>query len=292
MNVIVTKYLTLYLETSALVAFRLILATSFLLPVALLRHGFVHLSPKAWVLVGGIALWSFVVHQLALVWGVANTSGTHAVLILGLMPLATTFLASIFLKEGLNSNKIIGLILAFGGVILVALNKGSAQVTIVGDVMMFIAMLAYASGSILVKKCAVHAPSLIISAYSITIASIAVFIMMVSTGVNIETSVVIQPGPIAALIYLSWISTGLGTLWWNEGIYKIGASATSIFFNGVPVIGVLGSITFLGDKLLLAHVVALVLILLGVSLGTSGGFKQFKLLFIKDAKLAEAEETD
>jgi len=293
MNVIVTKYLTAYLETSALATLRLLLSASFLLPIALWRHGLVRLSRQAWVLVAGVALLSFALHQLTLIWGIANTSGTHAVLILGLLPLATALLASIFLKEGLNGGKIIGLILAFGGVVLVALNKGSNQVTLAGDLMMIMSMLSYAGGSVLVKKCDVHAPSLIISAYSLVIASFAVLILMLGSGVKIVSVEVWQPGPIAALLYLSWLSTGLGTLWWNEGIYQIGASTTSLFFNVVPVIGVIGSVIFLGDKLLPAHILALALILLGVCLGSSIGVKQLKALFPKEKvseQLAEVSE--
>lgn len=271
LTVVTAKYLTFSIDPYVLATLRVLVSASFLLPAAYLKHGWVRLPRKAWVLVAGIALLSFALHHVALAWGISRTSGTHSVLILGLLPLTTSFLARFFVNEPLNRAKIMGLVLAFGGVMLVAINKTDAgQFTILGDMSVFLAMFMYAGGSILVRKCTGVAPSLVISAYSLSIGALILLLSMPATGLEFITPELFQAGNIAALLFLGWICTGLGTIWWNEGIYKIGASTTAIFYNGVPVIGVLASVIFLEEKLLWSHIAALALILSGVSLGSGG----------------------
>jgi drug/metabolite transporter (DMT)-like permease len=70
------------------------------------------------------------------------------------------------------------------------------------------------------------------------------------------------------MIFLGALSTGLGTLWWNNGVHHLGASTTALFFNGVPVVGVIGAILFFHEQLLLSHILALLLVLAGISLGS------------------------
>lgn len=271
LTVVTAKYLTFSIHPYTLATLRVLLSVSFLLPVAYLKHGYVPLPREAWALVGGIALFSFALHHIALAWGIARTSGTHSVLILGLLPLVTSLLARILVNEAMGRAKILGLLLAFGGVILVAMNKAdSAQSTIIGDFSVFLAMLFYVLGSILVKKCAAYAPSLVISAYSLSIGAVVLLAAMLVGGIDLISGEILQSGNIAALLFLGWICTGLGTIWWNEGIYRIGASTTSIFYNGVPVIGVVAAAIFLKETLLWSHLLALLLIFIGVSLGSNG----------------------
>lgn len=270
LTVVTAKYLTFSIHPYTLAALRVLLSASFLLPVAYLKYGYVPLPREAWVLVGGISLLSFALHHIALAWGIARTSGTHSVLILGLLPLSTSLLARILVNETLNKAKIIGLVLAFSGVVLVAINKTDAgQSTAIGDLSVFLAMFMYTAGTILVRKCVKYAPSLVISAYSITIGAVILTAAMLVGRVQLIPPQIFETKNMAALLFLSWICTGLGTIWWNEGIYRIGASTTSIFYNGVPVIGVLATVLFLKETLLWSHLAALLLIFVGVSLGSN-----------------------
>ena len=74
--------------------------------------------------------------------------------------------------------------------------------------------------------------------------------------------------PVAVLLFSSLVNTALGALWWNMGIQRIGAATASLFLNGTPMTGVFAAAIFLGEELYWTHYAALLLVILGVSLGT------------------------
>lgn len=270
LNVVFTKYLTAYFSPMGLVTLRLLIATSILLPAVFLRYGLVRLTPAAWLPIAGVTLCIFLVHHLSLAMGAARTSATHGVLILGLIPLTTMLLAAGFLKEALTRAKLIGVVLGIGGVSLIALSKENALgATLNGDLLMLLSMGAYAVGTILVKKSTAYASPLVITDYSMAAASV---VMLVATlALDLRWTVSQEAygvGSIAAMLFIGALSTGLGTLWWNNGVHHLGASTTALFFNGVPVVGVIAAILFFREQLLLAHVLALLLVLAGISLGS------------------------
>jgi drug/metabolite transporter (DMT)-like permease len=55
---------------------------------------------------------------------------------------------------------------------------------------------------------------------------------------------------IVSLLYLGVLGTALAFVWYYMSVKKVGASATSIFNNLVPVFGVAISVALLGEALL------------------------------------------
>jgi len=133
---------------------------------------------------------------------------------------------------------------------------------------MFVATITFVVGSLFVKKSTALLSPLIVTAYSHTLASIGLLI----TGwfVNPVWSYpgAFEPLPLAVLLFSSLVNTALGALWWNMGIQRVGAATASLFLNGTPVTGVFAAAIFLDEKLYWTHYAALVLVILGVSLGT------------------------
>ncbi|WP_371374655.1 DMT family transporter [Sporomusa aerivorans] len=268
-NVVMLKYLTNYYPPLALAAIRMVLAALFLLPAAFYPGGWQPVPRAAWLPIGGVALFNIVLHQITLSWGINATSATHASLILALNPLFTTLAASWAVNEPLNWNKTIGIFLGLGGVLLIVTNKTDAgQATLLGDGVMLIAMLVYVAGSLCVKKGAQHTRPLIIAVYSHLIAAPALVLLGLAVNPVWMFSGAFEFWPIAVLLFSSWISTALGAVLWNTGIHHIGASMASLFLNGQPVVGLLASAIFLGEKMVWQHYVALILVLVAVSLGT------------------------
>jgi len=267
-NVVSIKYLTNFFPPLALAPIRLCLASGLLLLIAFRQHGYKKLSRPEWMPIIGIAIFCIFLHQIALTLGLTATSGTHAVLILGLNPLFTTTLAGYLLKEAFTWTKGLAILLGFSGLLLVVSGKSQVGATLAGDGVMFIATITFVIGSLFVKKATSYVSPLIVTAYSHALASIGLLIL----GLFINP-VWSYPGsfdfwPIAVLLFSSFMSTALGALWWNTGIQQVGASTASLFQNGAPIVGVLASALFLGEQLSWHHFVALILVLLGVSLGT------------------------
>jgi drug/metabolite transporter (DMT)-like permease len=267
-NSVSIKYLTQFFPPLALAPIRLCLASSLLLPIVFYRYGFQRLPRESWLPIAGVAAFCIFLHQIALTIGIKATSGTHAVIILGSSPLFTTVLASFLLKEAFTVAKGVGISLGLSGLLFIISGNVQGEASLIGDSIMFIATITFVIGSFFVKKATLSVSPLIITAYSHSLAAIA--LLLLGLVINPVWS---YPGsfglwPVAVLLFSSFMSTAIGALLWNMSIQKVGASTASLFQNASPVIGVIASAFFLGEQLSWQHFVALTLVMLGVSVGT------------------------
>jgi len=268
LNVVAIKYLTQYFPPLALAPIRLCLATLLLLPIVFRQYGYQRLSKAEWWPIIGIAMFCIFSHQIVLSLGLTMTSGAHGALILGLNPLFTTTLAGYLLKERFTWTKAIAIMLGFSGLLLVVSSKSQGGATLLGDAVMLVATITFVIGSLFVKKATATVSPLIVTAYSHALASVGLLIVGLFVNPVWVYADSFTPTSIAVLLFSSFLGTALGALWWNTGIQQIGASKASLFQNGSPIVGVLASALFLGEPLGWYHFVALLLVLLGVSLGT------------------------
>jgi drug/metabolite transporter (DMT)-like permease len=267
-NVVMIKYLTLFFPPLALAPIRLFLATCLLVPLVIKKYGFSLPERSAWLPMIGVAIFSIVLHHIALSWGISATSATHAALILGLNPLLTAILASRVIHEPLTWPKGIGILLGFGGVLFVVIGKETGAASIAGDLIMFLAMAAAVIGSLFIKKSTETVAPLLVTAYTHAAASLGLLVFGVCVNPIWVYPDAFQVGPIAVLLFSSFVNTALGAWWWNMGIQKIGASKSALFQNGIPVAGVFASVCFLGESLHIEHILALIFVIFAVLLGT------------------------
>ncbi|WP_371379899.1 DMT family transporter [Sporomusa aerivorans] len=267
-NVVMIKYLTNFFPPLALAPIRLLLATCLLVPAVISQYGIEKPPRTIWVPMAGVAFFGIFLHHITLSWGVAATSGTHAALILGLNPLLTILLASRLADEPLSWSKGVGVILGFSGVLLVVSGKVQGTATLIGDAVMFISMAAAVFGYIFVKKSTVQAAPLVVTAYTHMAASLSLVVFGFFVNPVWAYEGAWELWPLGVLLFSSLVNTALGALWWNMGIQRIGASKASLFQNVIPVTGVFASAVFLTEQLEWTHLVALGLVILGVSLGT------------------------
>ena len=262
------KYLTKFYPPLALAPIRLCLATALLLPVVLYKQGYTKLPRPTMFAIVGIATFSIFLHQICLSWGIALTSSSHASLILGLNPMLTTALSSYLMKEPFTRTKVLGILLGFSGVALVVSGVSKGEATFLGDALMFTATVTFVVGSLFVKKSTSVVSPLIVTAYSHALASIGLLVTGFFINPVWSYPGAFEPLPLAVLLFSSLVNTALGALWWNMGIQRIGAATASLFLNGQPVTGVFAAAIFLSEKLYWTHYAALILVILGVSLGT------------------------
>ena len=267
-NVVMIKYLTAYFPPLALAPIRLFLATCLLLPAVIFKYGFEWPPRSAWVPMAGVSLFSIFLHQITLSWGVAATSATHAALILGLNPLLTAILASRLANEPLTWSKVLGVVFGFSGVVLVVSGRAQGTATLLGDFVMLLSMMTAVVGYLFVKMSTAQVTPLVVTAYSHVVASVALMIFGYFSNPVWSYDGALGAWPLSILLFSSLVNTALGALWWNMGIQRIGASKASLFQNGIPIAGVFASALFLGEHLQWQHLIALCLVILGVSLGS------------------------
>lgn len=267
-NSVSIKYLTQFFPPVLLAAVRLVLASAFLFIFFFCTNKKRLLPRASWAPTAGVSLFCIFLHQIALTTGLKETSGTHAILILGLGPLFTMIFAAVFLKEKIFLPQALGLLSGFLGVLLVVSGKSQSGSTLLGDGITAIAAITFSIGSLFVKKAVCNSSSLAVTTYSHLFAAggLATSAAFLYTGADFPADLGILP--VLVLLFSSFMSTAVGALLWNQSIHKAGASTASLFQNGSPVIGILASAAFLGEELLWQYFISLVLVVGGVILGT------------------------
>ena len=273
LNVIMIKFLAQLMSPMLVAALRMLLAGSVLLMFVFKTYGVYNPNRKQWGLLFLIGLISVCIHQLFLGYGVLTTSATNAALILALNPLTTALLASLFVNEQFSRNLGLGILLGFTGVVLVVFSNspdGSIGFSLIGDVLMFLAMLTYVIGALLIKKLMeTSIPTLVVTAYSTLIGGILLNIGTISAlGPSVYGQIHFSVTAGLVLLLSAWGATALGTLGWNHGIKHLGANRTAMFLNGMPFASMVGGVVFLNEKISWIHIIALMLTTLGIVIGS------------------------
>jgi len=287
LNVVMIKFLSQLMNPILVASVRMLLAGSVLLLFVFKDYGLYNPNRKQWGLIFLIGFFSVCIHQLLLGYGVLVTTATNASLILALNPLTTALLASIFVNEKFTRNLGLGILLGFAGVLLVVLSKspdGSMEFSLIGDGIMFLAMLTYVIGGVLIKKLLETAiPTLVVTAYSTVIGGLLLNLgTMVSLGPSVYGQINFSATAVFILLLSAWGSTALGTLGWNHGIKHLGANRTAVFLNGMPFASMVGGVIFLNEKIAGIHIIALMLTSLGIVIGS---IKQKEVNILETSKL-------
>ncbi len=273
LNIVMVKYLTQFISPMLVAAIRIPLAGIVLLPFAFKKYGFYKPNAKQWGLLFLIGLTSIFFHQLFLAYGVVTTTATNASLILGLNPLSTALLASIFIGEKFSMRLGVGILFGFSGVVLVVTSKSadsSVGLSGWGDVIMLLSMLAYVVGALFIKKLsATSMPTLVVTTYSTLIGGVMLNLGTVTFfGPSSYAQIHLPAMAWAVMLMSAWVASSLGTLGWNHGIKFLGANKTAMFLNGLPFASMVGGIIFLDEKIGWIHVVAFILTTVGIVIGT------------------------
>jgi len=208
-------------------------------------------------------------HHYFLSVGLIGTTAVNAGLIFGIVPLLTSILAALMLREPLTFLRIIGIIIGIIGVSIIVLTGKQGIYLSNGDLYIFIAVIFQALSFIYIKKATKTMDAVLTTAYMLLVGSFFLFII----------SLIIEPDGLSSLkngTILGWsvfllsaiIATGLGQILYNHAIQYIGAGKTAIFLNISPFFSLIGSYLFLGEHISITHIFGFILIVGSVLLGS------------------------
>lgn len=236
-----------------------------LLPLAR-RQGFtVRLAvSRTYLLFGftGVFL-AYGLQNLALVF----TSAGSAALVVAMQPAAVVLMGMLLLRERLPPARLVGIVLAMVGVLLVssvAFSSGGAD-ALLGNALMAGAVLAYGAYAAQGRLLGVdHPPSLTTAA---GFAAGLLFMLPLVAG-EIFLSGVPELGAEGWLIllYLGISTTAATFLLWNYALRHLEAGAAGLYFNLLPVTG-LGFAILFGDRIGLVELAGGALAIAGVLVG-------------------------
>ncbi len=198
--------------------------------------------------------------------GTKLTTAANGALVTSAAPAFIVLFAALLLGEAVTLRKVLGLLLATAGVVVV-INPTDLSASFFGNVALFIAALTWGLYSVMVRAAVQKYPTLSVSAYA------GWFGALFTTALApLELSAnpvgAVTPAIVLGVLYLAFVSTALAMYLWNKALEILGAGITAIFFFAQPVAGAWLGWLLLHEQLSLNFFMGGAMILAAVGLAT------------------------
>ena len=267
---IAVKWAGTYTPPWTLAFFRLLFATLFLLPLvtshfremaAVLRDHY-----RIILTIGALGL---ALTQGALFTALNHSSAINVGIVFSVWPITTMILAALFLGERLTLLQVFGVILCFGGVLVVVAQGNPATIIKMnintGDLMVIVAVLSFSFYTIMIKKFTIDLaalPLLVLIFGSATLASTPFY----AWEIFHDERITVDWHDIVAIAYVAIPGGGIMYLLFNIGVSLLGAAKASATFYLQTLFTVMLAYFLLGEQLHLYHAAGITLIALGIIL--------------------------
>lgn len=277
-NVVTSKYLLTTMPMFLLLAGRfgfstIVLALMLKLsksPLADPHHPQGKLTRTDWTLTALQGIFAAFLFNVFFVWGLQHTTATAAGIVGSTLPAIIALSAVWLLKERLNFPKIMALILAMIGILIINLDHfdeaANLNHTYFGDFLVFLAMLPEAWYSILSKKLAGRVTPL----GAAFIANLVGFLTLLPCALyagSIDLSA--YSWWEASLVAVAGISSLIFFCAWGWGLTFIPASTAAIFGGVMPVATALFAILLLGETFRWYDTLGMLIVLSSIVVGTN-----------------------
>lgn len=198
-----------------------------------------------------------------------TTSAVNLSLIAISIPLFIVALSRIAFKEKISNAKIIGILTIILGV-LILITKGSLQSLLqiqfaIGDLLMLIACLFFASYTILVRLKPKELPSKVFL-FSIFVLGVLFLFPFYLLEHLYYKKVVFDSTTIFAMTYVGIFASLVSYYLWNEAITLIGMQKTALIYYLIPVFSGILAYFFLNQAIVLTQIISMGIIITGLLL--------------------------
>ncbi|MBP1771125.1 MAG: protein of unknown function transrane [Holophagaceae bacterium] len=208
------------------------------------------------------------VNQLAFLGGLAYTLPSHAALLYALTPTVVLLLAWVRGQERPGPRKLMGLALAFSGVLVLFSGKAGGTLPprwILGDLLVLVAVVAWAGYTVMSRPLVQKHGAQRATTLSILF-GLALFIPMGLVGLPKLAMATVPPLAWIGLVYLGLMTSVVSYLLWFHALAMKEPSRVAIATNGQPVATAVLAWLFYGQPITPAFAVGAVLVLGGVLL--------------------------
>jgi drug/metabolite transporter (DMT)-like permease len=223
---------------------------------------------KWWIFAMGVA--GVVAFSPLLYLGLRYSTAVNSSLIQGFSPLITALIAGWIISEPVSLRQKVGAIVGLIGV--AGLISGGSLSFLLhlqfnpGDLILLASAVVWAFYSVIGRRVMRNRSPVSATALSnilaLPVLAVAALIELRYIPVNLRLETV------AAMVHICFVPTLLAYLCWNRAIQALGAGGAMVFYNTLPLYGVLMGAAFLEEPLTLAHFIFGGLILAGGLCGT------------------------
>jgi len=247
----------------------LIAGLALILPMILLnKHAF--FNKTVWVYGLGVSLTYAVMGFGGMFLADGRVAPGLATVLANTQPLIAAVLAYFFLYERLLPRNVFGLMLAFGGMALIAAPRfmsSSNDQEFIGIAFIMLSAIGTGSGNILMKKSALSCDPLALTGVQFFLGGIFLYLL----------SVLFEPQAVIdwhaqfywTLIVLAVPGTALVTVMWLYLLRRVALTKLNVFTFLTPVFGIIIGLLYFDEKYTVIELFGILLTLIGIYLTTS-----------------------
>jgi drug/metabolite transporter (DMT)-like permease len=206
--------------------------------------------------------------------GVRLLSSSEASIIIGTIPIATMLAERIFIGTRLPGRAYVGALLSFAGVALIVAKAGGGTASVAGFLFMGLAALCWVAYSFVTRPVAARYGRVTVNFWQ-SLFGLVGFIPFALA----ESPAWRMPTGLAWLniLYLGLFCSALGYWLYISALDVLGAGASSVFINLIPVVAVIAGFVVMGDRLAALQWLGAAVAMAGVWLATAPGRKPRKI---------------
>jgi len=261
------KFANLSFRPISIVFFRLTVSIFFLFGFAFFfkRLNKIKKKDQKWFLL--LALVEPFFYFLGEAYGLTIVTATVGAVIISTIPLIVPFAAYYLFREKLTPMNYLGLVISFGGVLLVVLTRsGGLAADWKGILLMFVAVLSAVSYTMVVKILADDYSPITITAYQ-SFYGLLMFIplFLIMEVPKLDFSLMTRQS-LLAVLYLGVFGSGICFILITIGIRELGAARANIFGNLIPVVTAIVSYFLLKESMPFMKILGIFIVILGLFL--------------------------
>jgi drug/metabolite transporter (DMT)-like permease len=210
-------------------------------------------------------------NQFLFLYGIRFTTAANAALLYSTTPIIVLLFSRGFLGERMSQRKVLGILIAFAGVLLVIFERGldASMQFVYGNLIIFVAVTAWGLYTVLGKR--------LITRYGPIEASACT--MLVGTALFLPIGLVsalhfpyetLGTGAWLQIGYLGLVTSVVAYLLWYSALARIEAAKAALFTNLQPILTTILAVLLLGQDVTLQFVVGGVIAIFGVVLAQFG----------------------
>jgi len=261
----IAKYGLETIEPFTFAFYRFIISSAVLLLITRFLPNRVRVERSDWkrIIILGILIIPF--NQTLFLVGQSLTAAGHGAFLFATTPVWVFVLALIHLKEKATWQRVVGIVIATAGVMVVMLSGAREFGTgyLIGDGIILVSVIAWGYYTVLGKKLVLKYGALVVTAYSLAAGSLLYLPFGLFFALDYDYS---QSTPAAwgAVLYMAiGLSVFVYVLWYWL-LKRFEASRLAVYHNAQPVIATIVAFLFLGETLTTPFVIGGVAVIIGV----------------------------
>jgi drug/metabolite transporter (DMT)-like permease len=230
---------------------RFLVATVFLLWFMFSARAFVRIPRRLWWRFAVIGVTGILLHNGLLYKGLEYTTAITASVILALIAVQVVVLDVVFYRRIPGGLAVVGVVLSFVGAAFV-MTEGDLRQLLrielgIGEVLVFFSALSWAVYSVVGRDLLEEYSPLLVTTYAAAVGLVCLLpFLFVEPAATV--AVYTDARAVALIFFLGFLGTAVGFLWYYQAVVALGAIATSVYINIIPVFGVLSAAVFLGEE--------------------------------------------